>query len=103
MRVFAVFRDEMHRLVELAADDTASRRFGRLTTALALVELNEHRGVFGGPCPAPQAHVPARVHRLLTPPNRLTAGHRLRLTAVASLVPVIPVLVAFVPGLRALG
>lgn len=27
--VFAAFRDEMHRLVELAADDVASRRFGR--------------------------------------------------------------------------
>ncbi|MFD5479801.1 M56 family metallopeptidase [Streptomyces hawaiiensis] len=100
--VFAAFRDEMHRLVELAADDTASRRFGRLTTALALVELNEHRGVFG-PCPTPQAHVPARVHRLLTPPDRLTPSRRLRLTAAAALVPVVPVLVAFVPGLRALG
>ncbi|MER7900955.1 M56 family metallopeptidase [Streptomyces sp. NPDC096046] len=100
--VFAAFRDEMHRLVELAADDTASRRFGRLTTALALVELNEHRGVFG-PCPTPQAHVPARVHRLLTPPDRLTAARRLRLTAAAALVPAVPVLVAFVPGLRALG
>ncbi|MGW0812962.1 M56 family metallopeptidase [Streptomyces viridiviolaceus] len=100
--VFAAFRDEMHRLVELAADDTASRRFGRLTTALALVELNEDRGVFG-PCPAAQAHVPQRVHRLLTPPNRLTAARRLRLTAAASLVPVVPVLLAFVPGLRALG
>ncbi|MEV0688956.1 hypothetical protein [Streptomyces sp. NPDC050388] len=33
-------------------------------------------------------------------PDRLTAG--LRLTAVASLVPVIPILVAFAPGLRAL-
>ncbi|MEU5519928.1 M56 family metallopeptidase [Streptomyces sp. NPDC047860] len=102
--VFAAFREEMHRLVELAADDTASRRFGRLTTALALVELNEHRGVFGpGPHAEAQAQVPARVHRLLTPADRLTAGRRLRLTAVASLVPVVPVLVAFVPGLRALG
>ncbi|GAP52528.1 M56 family metallopeptidase [Streptomyces azureus] len=100
--VFAAFRDEMHRLVELAADDTASRRFGRLTTALALVELNEHRGVFG-PCPTPQAHVPARVHRLLTPPDRLPPARRLRLTAAAALVPVVPVLVAFGPGLRALG
>ncbi|MER6983604.1 M56 family metallopeptidase, partial [Streptomyces carpinensis] len=100
--VFAAFRDEMHHLVELAADDMASRRFGRLTTALALVELNEDRGVFG-PCPAPQAHVPQRVHRLLTPPDRLTAARRLRLTAVASLVPVIPVLVTLIPGLRALG
>ncbi|MEV4034753.1 M56 family metallopeptidase [Streptomyces umbrinus] len=100
--VFAAFRDEMHRLVELAADDMASRRFGRLTTALALVELNEDRGVFG-PCPTPQAHVPQRVHRLLTPPDRLPPARRLRLTATAALVPVIPVLVTFVPGLRALG
>ncbi|MGW0613748.1 M56 family metallopeptidase [Streptomyces sp. NPDC002788] len=100
--VFAAFRDEMHRLVELAADDTASRRFGRLTTALALVELNEHRGMFG-PCPTPHAHVPARVHRLLTPPDRLPPSRRLRLTAAAALVPVVPVFVAFVPGLRALG
>jgi hypothetical protein len=100
--VFAAFRAEMHRLVELAADDMASRRFGRLTTALALVELNEDRGVFG-PCPTPHGHVPPRVHRLLTPPDRLTAARRLRLTAMAALVPVIPVLVAFVPGLRALG
>ncbi|MBG7704320.1 M48 family metalloprotease [Streptomyces sp. MC1] len=100
--VFAAFRDEMHRLVELAADDTASRRFGRLTTALALVGLNEDRGVFG-PCPTPQAHVPRRVRRLLTAPDRLPALRRLRLTATAALVPVVPVLVALVPGLRALG
>ncbi|MFG2129425.1 M56 family metallopeptidase [Streptomyces sp. NPDC048751] len=100
--VFAAFRDEMHRLVELAADDMASRRFGRVTTALALVELNEGRGVFG-PSPAPHAHVPQRVNRLLAAPDRLTAARRLRLTAAAALVPVVPVLVAFVPGLRALG
>jgi Zn-dependent protease with chaperone function len=100
--VFAAFRDEMHRLVELAADDVASRRFGRLTIALALVELNEDRGVFG-PCPTPDAHVPRRVDRLLTPRDRLTTARRLRLTAAAALVPVVPVLVAFVPGLRALG
>jgi Zn-dependent protease with chaperone function len=99
--VFAAFRDEMHRLVELAADDMASRRHGRLTTALALVELNEDRGVFG-PGPAPHAHVPQRVDRLLTAPDRLPARHRLRLTATAALVPVIPVLVALVPSLRAL-
>ncbi|MFD5429163.1 M56 family metallopeptidase [Streptomyces sp. NPDC127084] len=100
--VFAAFRDEMHRLVELAADDSASRRFGRLTIALALVELNEHRGVFG-PCPTPDAQLPQRVNRLLAPLPRLAAGHRLGLTAAAALVPVVPLLVAFVPGLRALG
>ncbi|MFD9138585.1 M56 family metallopeptidase [Streptomyces bottropensis] len=100
--VFAAFRDEMHRLVELAADDTASRLHGRLTIALALVGLNEDRGVFG-PCPTPQDHVPRRVDRLLAPPRRLTPARRLRLTAYAALVPVVPVLVAFVPALRALG
>src|SRR5690606_26398595 len=83
VRAFAAFRDEMHRLVELAAGDVASPPLGPLTT--------------------PQAQVRARVHRLLTPPDRLTAGRRLRLTAAASLVPVVPVLLAFMPGLRALG
>ncbi|MEU2421296.1 M56 family metallopeptidase [Streptomyces sp. NPDC007851] len=102
IQVFAAFRAEMHRLVELAADDVASRRHGRLTTALALVELNEDRGVFG-PGPSPHAHVPQRVNRLLTAPDRLPARHRLRLTATGALVPVIPVLVALVPGLRAFG
>ncbi|MGW1195833.1 M56 family metallopeptidase [Streptomyces sp. NPDC002536] len=99
--VFAAFRDQVHHLVELAADDCASRRFGRLTTALALVELNEDRGVFG-PCPAGASHLPGRVDRLLAPAPRLTAAHRLRLTAVAALVPFVPVLVTFVPGLSAL-
>jgi Peptidase family M48 len=100
--VFAAFRDQVHRLVELAADDAASRRFGRLTTALALVELNEDRGVFG-PFPAPSSEVPGRVDRLLAPAPRLTAARRLRLTAAAALVPAVPLLVTFVPGLSALG
>lgn len=100
--VFAAFRDEMHRLVELAADDTASRRHGRLTIALALVGLNEDRGVFG-PCPAPEDHVPRQVDRLLAPPRRLSPARRLRLTAYAALLSAVPVLVAFVPALRALG
>ena len=94
----------MHRLVELAADDVASRRFGRLTIALALVELNEERGVFAAaPGTGPVAGLPRRVDRLLTAAPRLTAGRSLRLTATAALVPVVPVLVAFSPGLAALG
>ncbi|MGK5731752.1 M56 family metallopeptidase [Streptomyces sp. URMC 124] len=99
--VFAAFRDQVHHLVELAADDSASRRFGRLTTALALVELNEDRGVFG-PCPTQLSQVPTRVQRLLAPAPRLTAARRLRLTAVAALVPAVPLLVTFVPGLSVL-
>ncbi|MCX5197248.1 M56 family metallopeptidase [Streptomyces sp. NBC_00249] len=99
--VFAAFEAEMHRLVELAADDVASRRYGRLTIALALVGLNEDRGAFG-PCPAPQTHVSLRVRRLLSAAPRLSAGRRLRLTALATLVPAVPLLVTFVPGLSAL-
>jgi Zn-dependent protease with chaperone function len=99
--VFAAFEAEMHRLVELAADDVASRRFGRLTTALALVGLNEDRGVFG-PCPPPQGHVPERVRRLLSAVPRMSPVSRLRVTALATLLPVVPLLVAFGPGLHAL-
>ncbi|MGK5531060.1 M56 family metallopeptidase [Streptomyces sp. URMC 129] len=99
--VFAAFRHQVHRLVEMAADDVASRRFGRLTTALALVGLNEDRGVFA--CHAHHAHVPHRVHRLLTPAPRLSVPRRLRLTAAATLVPAVPLLVTFAPGLTALG
>lgn len=99
--VFAAFRDQVHHLVELAADDTASRRFGRLTTALALVELNEERGVFGAH-PTPLAALPGRVHRLLDPAPRLTLARRVRVTAFALLVPAVPLLIAFGPGLGAL-
>lgn len=55
-----------------------------------------------GPCPTADAELPQRVNRLLAPAGRLTAGRRLRLTAAAALVPVVPLLVAFVPGLSAL-
>lgn len=99
--VFAAFRGQVHHLVELAADDTASRRFGRLTTALALVELNQDRGVFG-PCPTPLAALPGRVHRLLDPAPRLPLVRRVRMTACALLVPAVPLLIAFGPGLGAL-
>ncbi|MEW2549095.1 M56 family metallopeptidase [Streptomyces sp. NPDC047002] len=100
--VFAAFRDEIHRLVELAADDSASRRYGHRAIALALVELNEERGVFG-PAPASDAELPHRVDRLLSPVPRLAPIRRLRLTAAAAFVPAVPLLVALVPGLRALG
>ncbi|WP_432136159.1 MULTISPECIES: M56 family metallopeptidase [unclassified Streptomyces] len=99
--VFAAFRGEMHRLVELAADDMASRRHGRLTVALALVELNEDRGAFAA-SPAPRGHLPERVHRLLTPPDRLSAVRRMGLATTAALAPVVPVLVTFAPALGAL-
>ncbi|GAB2885629.1 M56 family metallopeptidase [Streptomyces mayteni] len=99
--VFAGFRQQVHRLVELAADDVASRRFGRLTTALALVGLNEDRGVFGRAA-ARHGLVRHRVRRLLRPAERLSPPRRARLTAYATLLPAVPLLVTFAPGLSAL-
>ena len=71
------------------------------------MQLDADRDVLGSG-PAPQAHLPQRVNRLLTLPHRLIAARRLRPTAAAAPVPVVPVLVTpvlvtFVPGPRALG
>lgn len=98
--VFRDFRDQTHRLVELSADDTASRRCGHLTTALALIELNQHRGVLSCATPRPLLH--QRVERLLDPPPRLTRSHRRGTTTAAALAPLIPLLIAFAPALTTL-
>lgn len=102
--VFAAFRRQAHRLVEMAADDSASRRFGRLTTALALLGLNEDRGTFAaGGAGGPRGQLAARVDRLLAPPPHFSRLRRVRLSAAAALLPAVPLLVAFAPGLTALG
>ncbi|WP_330459235.1 M56 family metallopeptidase [Streptomyces sp. NBC_00820] len=98
--LFAHFCDQTHRLVELAADDTASRRCGHLTTALALIELNQHRGVLS--CASSRRLLGERVDRLLEPPPRLLPRHRALTTTLASLVPLLPLLITFAPGLTAL-
>ncbi|MEU9479129.1 M56 family metallopeptidase [Streptomyces sp. NPDC048191] len=98
--LFAHFCDQTHRLVELAADDTASRRCGHLTTALALIELNQHRGVLS--CASSKRLLGERVDRLLEPPPRLLRRHRALTTTVAALVPLLPLLITFAPGLTAL-
>jgi hypothetical protein len=99
--VFSAFRDQVGELVELAADDRAARRHGRLTTALALAELNLGRGVFGA-CPPGLAQSPRRVDRLLAGRPRLSVTHRLRLTAAALAAPVAALLLAAAPGISAL-
>ncbi|MFJ7152057.1 M56 family metallopeptidase [Streptomyces sp. NPDC100445] len=98
--LFAHFCDQTHRLVELAADDTASRRCGHLTTALALIELNQHRGVLS--CDSSRRLLGERVDRLLEPPPRLLRRQRALTTTVAALVPLVPLLITFAPGLTAL-
>jgi beta-lactamase regulating signal transducer with metallopeptidase domain len=98
--LFAHFCDQTRRLVELAADDAASRRCGHLTTALALIELNQHRGVLS--CASSNRLLGERVDRLLQPPPRLERGQRALTTTVAALVPLLPLLITFAPGLSAL-
>ena len=98
--LFAHFCDQTHRLVELSADDTASRRCGHLTTALALIELNQHRGVLS--CASSHRLLGERVDRLLEPPPRLGRRHRALTTAAAAMVPLVPLLITFAPGLTAL-
>ncbi|MFJ3287190.1 M56 family metallopeptidase [Streptomyces sp. NPDC086669] len=98
--LFAHFCDQTHRLVELAADDTASRRCGHLTTALALIELNQHRGVLS--CASTHRLLGERVDRLLQPPPRLGRRDRALTTTLAALVPLVPLLITFAPGLLTL-
>ncbi|MFF7533606.1 M56 family metallopeptidase [Streptomyces bobili] len=98
--LFTHFCDQTHRLVELSADDTASRHCGHLTTALALIELNQHRGVLS--CASSHRLLGERVDRLLQPPPRLLRRHRALTTTVAALVPLLPLLITFAPGLTAL-
>jgi hypothetical protein len=91
--------------VELAADDRAARRHGRLTTALAMVELNAGRGVFadrpGDRVPGHLAQAPRRVDRLLAGEPRLTVAQRLWFTVLALAAPAAVVLLAAAPGLHA--
>ena len=99
--IFRLFREQVGRLVELAADDSAARRHGRMATALALVELNTVTGP-DPVCPSPFAEIPGRIDRLLADAPRLPVLHRLRLTALSLTALGAPLLLAFVPGLRAI-
>ncbi|GLW59224.1 M56 family metallopeptidase [Kitasatospora phosalacinea] len=98
--VFSAFRDQVAVLVELAADDRAARRHGRVTTALALAELNSE--VFASCPPAQLAQSPARVDRLLLGEPRLPVPARLGWTLAALAAPLGAALLAAAPGLSAL-
>ncbi|RZU46028.1 peptidase M48-like protein [Streptomyces sp. BK022] len=98
--LFTHFCEQTHRLVELAADDTAARHCGHVTTALALIELNQHRGVFS--CASSRRALGDRVDRLLAPPPRLGRRKRALIAVAAALTPSLPLLITFAPGLDAL-
>jgi Zn-dependent protease with chaperone function len=87
--VFRVVRDEIAYLVELAADDAAARRHGRLTTADALVTLAEA----AIPAPALTAggsHAAARAGRLIAGPAPLGRVRVLMGLAAAALIVAAP-------------
>ncbi|MEZ0094798.1 M56 family metallopeptidase [Streptacidiphilus sp. EB129] len=100
-RIFHLFREQVGHLVELAADDSAARRHGRLATAVALVELNTAMGP-APTCPSALAEIPGRVDRLLSGTPRLPVSRRLRLTVAALAAVSAPLALAVAPGLRAL-
>jgi Zn-dependent protease with chaperone function len=99
--IFRLFREQVGRLVELAADDSAARRHGRLATALALVELNTVAGT-DPDCPSLFAEIPGRIDRLLSDATRLPVAQRLRLTVMALTALSAPLLLALAPGLHAI-
>lgn len=99
--IFRLFREQVGRLVELAADDSAARRHGRLATAVALVELNTAHGPVPN-CPGLLDQVPGRVDRLLSGEPRLPVARRLRLTAATLAALSAPLALVFAPGLRVL-
>ncbi|MEV4558471.1 M56 family metallopeptidase [Kitasatospora sp. NPDC049285] len=101
VEVFSAFRDQVAVLVELAADDRAARRHGRVTTALALAELNS--AVFASCPPRQLAQSPGRVDRLLLGAPRLPVLGRLALTLAALAAPLGAALLAVAPGLASLG
>jgi beta-lactamase regulating signal transducer with metallopeptidase domain len=68
---FAVARDEIGRLAELAADDSAARRSGRLTVAAALLTLAE-----ASPVPARAPALTAGGTTAAARARRLIAGER---------------------------
>ncbi len=111
--LFTAYADNSARLVELAADDAAAHRHGRLATALALLDLNETRvgpsrsaaplaWTPGTPPPPPAEQITERADRLLTGPGRLRPVQRLNLTAAGVLIILVPVFVVLAPGLNAL-
>ncbi|TWV58038.1 M56 family metallopeptidase [Streptomyces misionensis] len=98
--LFTHFCEQTHRLVEWAADDTAARHCGHVTTALALIELNQHRGVLSHT--SGRRLLDDRVNRLLTPPPTLRRRQRTLIAGAAALAPLLPLLITFAPGIDAL-
>lgn len=93
-------REEVTRLVEIAADDAASRDHPRHTIAWALVTLAEAASppaalAAGGPTTV------ARIRRLLAPPRPLGALRTAAGSAAVVLLVMAPIVMAVTPGVIA--
>jgi len=94
--LFSVAQREIGRLLELAADDAASRRHARLSIAAALAVLAAGGGeqvglAAGGPTAL------ARVHRLLAPANPLGPARTMAGAALAVVLLLVPIAIATGP------
>lgn len=97
---FAIARDEQARLLEMLADDSASRPSGRLTVARALVNLAEG-SVPAQALGAGDVCALARVRRLLEPAHALGVGRRAAIGGLLVLTAALPVAVAAAPAMAA--
>lgn len=95
--VFRVVKVEVDRLLELLADDVATRSCARLTVAEALLRVGAGRAPVGvlGAGGTSTAH---RVHRLIGSEQPLPRLHRLIAAVLASVVLAAPLLVAAAPA-----
>lgn len=98
--------EEVARLAELAADDTAARSVGRPALVAALLAIATGAAVPGAPASprgalaAAALAVPARVERLLDPPGRRTAAMAgLLLALVSAILIALPAALAAMAGI----
>jgi Zn-dependent protease with chaperone function len=110
--LFPVALLQVHRLVELRADEVATRSSAPLTLARALVAMAE-AGTHptdptrpGGPQPvlaADGGDTAERLHRLLQPPQPLPRPVARAAAVLAALLPLLPVLIAVTDRYASLG
>ncbi|MET7401515.1 M56 family metallopeptidase [Dactylosporangium sp. NPDC005572] len=92
--LFRLAEDQVHRLVELHADDVAVRSAAPLSLARALVTMAESRAAGPSSLAAAGGDAAERLERLLCPPAPLPGPAVRGAAAVAALLPLVPVLLA---------
>ncbi|MFG2045215.1 M56 family metallopeptidase [Dactylosporangium sp. NPDC048998] len=91
-RCFRLGRQQVDRLVELCADDTAARSAARIDLARALVAMAGSGP--GAPLAMHGGDALERLHRLLAPPAPLGAPARTTIAASCALLPITPMALA---------